>query len=85
MEGICEQNEMVIRALVREPVQWDGGLGEPDKKVLSLLRRRSVPASPIILAQLLGYGRYEINEVLLRLKRRDLAESVKHGEWVAVQ
>ncbi len=79
------ENMQVINALVGKPVLWDGGLGEPDAKVLALLRKRSIPAAPIILARLLGIGRHEVNEVLLRLKRRGLAESVGHGEWVAVQ
>lgn len=79
------RNKTVIRATLSEPVRWDGGLSEPDTKVLTLLRKRSIPAAPIILARLTGYGRYEINEVLLRLSRRGLATTVKHGEWVAVQ
>jgi hypothetical protein len=39
----------------------------------------------MILSRLTGYGRHEVNEVLLRLKRRGLAKAVGHGEWVAVQ
>lgn len=79
------ENEMVIKALVGKPVLWDGGLGDPDAKVLTLLRKRSIPAPPMILSRLTGYGRHEVNEVLLRLKRRGLAKAVGHGEWVAVQ
>lgn len=78
------QNMQVINALVGKPVAWSG-LPEPDEKVLALLRKRSIPAAPMILARLTGYGRYEVNEVLLRLKRHGLAKAVGHGEWVAVQ
>ncbi|MND43598.1 hypothetical protein [Agrobacterium tumefaciens] len=79
------ENMQVVNALVGRPVLWDGGLGNPDTKVLTLLRKRSIPAAPMILSRLTGYGRHEVNEVLLRLKRRGLAKAVGHGEWVAVQ
>ncbi|MCP2135269.1 hypothetical protein J2S28_002321 [Rhizobium sp. SLBN-94] len=78
------ENMQVINALVGKPVAWSG-LPEPDEKVLSFLRKRSIPAAPMILSRLTGYGRHEVNEVLLRLKRRGLAKAVGHGEWVAVQ
>ncbi|WP_454700500.1 hypothetical protein [Agrobacterium burrii] len=79
------ENMQVVNALMGRPVLLDGGLGDPDAKVLALLRKRSIPAAPMILARLTGYGRHEVNEVLLRLKRHGLAKAVGHGEWVAVQ
>ena len=79
------ENKMVINALVGRPVLWDGGLGEMDTQVLSILRKRSQPATPVMLARLTGYARNEVNSCLLRLKRRDLARpSAAYGTWVAV-
>lgn len=77
------ENMQVINALVGKPVRWDSGLGESDEKVLTILRKRTEPASPIMLARLTGYTRHEVNSCLLRLKRRDLAEAVSHGSWVS--
>lgn len=82
MNTQCE-NTQVINALVGKPVAWNGGLAEPDTKVLTILRKRSEPAAPMVLARLTGFTRYQINEILLRLKRRDLAEAVGHGQWLA--
>lgn len=79
------ENMQVINATVGRPVLWNGDLEEPDTKVLSVMRKRSLPAAPSVLARLTGYGRHEVNDALLRLRRRGLAERLGHGEWSAVQ
>ncbi len=78
------ENMQVINALVGKPVAWSG-LAEPDEKVLTILRKRTLPASPVNLGRLAGYPRLQMNEILLRLKRRGLAECVARGCWSAVQ
>ncbi|NTD87236.1 hypothetical protein [Agrobacterium tumefaciens] len=83
-ERIHTENMQVINALVGKPVAWSG-LAETDEKVLSILRRRTVPAAPMNLARITGYTRHQVNEILLRLKRRGLAKAVAHGAWSAVQ
>jgi hypothetical protein len=80
---VQDENKIVIRSLVGKPVPWNGGLAEPDMKVLAILQKRTSPVAPINLARLTGVTRIQINEALLRLKRRGLAESVRHGQWVA--
>lgn len=76
------ENMQVVNSLVGKPVAWSG-LVETDENVLRILRKRTEPASPIMLARLTGYTRHEVNSCLLRLKRRDLAEAVGHGSWVS--
>ncbi len=36
----------VINATVGRPVLWNGDLDEPDTKVLSVMRKRTLPAAP---------------------------------------
>ncbi|GGF82171.1 hypothetical protein GCM10010924_06860 [Rhizobium wenxiniae] len=84
MEGMREQNEMVIRATVGEPVAWDGGEEGHVQRLLTLLRKRTVPSEPMTLARLTGLTRLDVNKYLLRLKRAGLADPVSHGKWVAV-
>ncbi len=77
------EDMQVINAIVGRPVPWNGGLAEPDMKVLTILQKRTSPVAPVNLARLTGFTRFQINEVLLRLKRRGLADSVSHGKWVS--
>ncbi|MES5097571.1 hypothetical protein ABUK73_05010 [Agrobacterium sp. BA1120] len=78
------ENQTVINALVGKPVAWSG-LAEPDEKVLTILRKRTLPASPVNLGRLAGYTRIQMNEILLRLKRRGLVECLARGRWIALQ
>jgi len=83
--NVQEENGIVIRATLREPVLWDGGEEGRTEKLLGILRKRTVAAEPTTLARLTGFTRLEVNKYLLRLKRAGLAEAVAHGKWVAVQ
>lgn len=78
-----KQNEIVISATAGEPVRWDGGEEGCAERVLTILRKRTVPAEPMTLSRITGFTRLDVNKYLLRLKRAGLAESIGHGKWVA--
>lgn len=84
------ENMQVIAATVGRPVPWSGNLPDakeldPTEAVLALLKKRSEPASPMVIAKLMGMDRREVNKHLLRLKRSFRAVDIEHGKWWAVR